>query len=230
MTWARRLNPRLHFAAAIGWAVFAVVTLVALVTANMAAALAEQQARDDAEGQLAELATQVRDAVSMNVETRRSLLQATAAQISASGDRSASAALRTLAAVRIQFPEMRWLGVMDGQGRVMVGTTGVAVGTDLSAAGWFGEGQGRAFAGDRHASVLEGQAPGPALMVAAPLDLGAGPGVLAAELTWGWIEGVVARMQSALSRQRGIELMLADRDGQVLAGPAGWPGGSRRRW
>ena len=44
-----------------------------------------QQARDDAEGQLAELATQVRDAVSMNVETRRSLLQATAAQISASG-------------------------------------------------------------------------------------------------------------------------------------------------
>ena len=57
MTWARRLNPRLHFAAAIGWAVFAVVTLVALVTANMAAALAEQQARDDAEGQLAELAT-----------------------------------------------------------------------------------------------------------------------------------------------------------------------------
>ena len=47
---------------------------------------------------------------------------------------------------------------------------------------------------------------------------------MAAELTWGWIEGVVARMQSALSRQRGIELMLADRDGQVLAGPAGWPG------
>lgn len=227
MAWTQRLNPRLHFAAAIGWAVFAVVTLAAFITANLAASLAERQARDDAEGQLAELATQVRDAVSMNVETRRSLLQATAAQLAAGNDHGPAAALRTLAAVRLQFPEMRWLGLLDAQGRLQVGTPGVAADADFSQAGWFREGQAHAHAGDRQTSLLATPpVSGTALMVAAPLaPEGGAPGpVLAAELAWDWVEGVVARMQAALSKQRGIELMLADRDGRVLAGPAAWRG------
>ncbi len=227
MVWTRRLNPRLHFAAAVGWAVFGVVTLAAFITAGLAAALAEHQARDDAEGQLAELATQVRDAVSMNVETRRSLLQATAAQLAAGSDHGPAATLRTLAAVHLQFPEMRWLGLLDAQGRLQVGTPGVAANANFSQAGWFVEGQGRAHAGDRQPTVLGGASPAhTALMVAAPLQPEArSPGpVLAAELSWAWVESVVARMQAALSKQRGIELMLADRDGRVLAGPTTWVG------
>jgi hypothetical protein len=51
----QRLDPRLHFDSAIGWAVFGVVTLAALVCATwLAAAQVEVRARADAEGLLAE--------------------------------------------------------------------------------------------------------------------------------------------------------------------------------
>jgi len=229
MTLTQRLNPRLHLAAAIGWAVFGVVTLAALVTANFAAALAERQARADAEGQLAELATQVRDAVSMNLETRRSLLQATAAQISASGDHSASAMLRTLAAVRIQFPEMAWLAVADATGHVQVGTPGQGTGGDVSNQTWFREGQVRAFV-ELQAPVARATSAAvtkpSALVAAAPLAPSQGPvgGVIAAELSWSWVEGLVTRMQDALNKHRQLELMVADREGRLLVGPEGWPG------
>lgn len=96
----RQLDPRLHIAAAIGWAVFGVVTLAALIAANLAANQAERRARADAEGLLAEFATQVRDALSMGLETRRSMLQATAAQIASSRDRDPATLHRTLLAAQ----------------------------------------------------------------------------------------------------------------------------------
>ena len=95
---ARRINPRLHLSAAIGWAVFAVVTLAALAAAYLAADEAEGRARADAQALLGEFATQVRDALSLQIEARRALLLATAAQLGSLNDRSASAQLRVLEA------------------------------------------------------------------------------------------------------------------------------------
>ena len=67
LTLARRIDPRLHLSAAIGWAVFAVVTLAALAAATLASAEAEGRARADAQALLGEFATQVRDALSHNL-------------------------------------------------------------------------------------------------------------------------------------------------------------------
>ncbi|MFM2066105.1 MAG: hypothetical protein RLZZ584_1014 [Pseudomonadota bacterium] len=137
MTFVQRLDPRLHLAAAIGWAVVAVVTLAALVTANLAAAQAEQQARADAEGLLAEIATQVRDALSMNLELRRSLLQATAAQIGAAADRSPGAMGRVLDTVHAQYPEFARLVIVNGQGQRVVDTRHIPATGDVLAEPWF---------------------------------------------------------------------------------------------
>jgi signal transduction histidine kinase len=256
MTRWQRLNPRLHLAAAIGWAVFAVVTLAALLSASLAAAQAEQRARADAEGLLAEYATQVRDALSMNLEVRRSLLQATAAQISATTDRSPEAVQRILQAVLGQYPEFTRLSVSDGAGQVRASLPGARATSAQAAAGaasalrvgladqpWFQDARERPVVSDLKA--LPGSAggagtagaagsvrgaliaPGPRVIdIAVPLRLADQDeaGVLAAELDWAWVERLLGRMQDALNEHRPLELMLAARDGTVLAGPPLWRG------
>ncbi len=248
MTPWQRLNPRLHLAAAIGWAVFAVVTAAALVGANLAAAQAEQRARADAQALLVEFATQVRDALSMNIEIRRSLLQATAAQITASNDRSPAALQRILHAVQGQYPEFSHLVVVDGSGRAVAtisasqavdgaglhapGQGGTTTPANLSTVLWFQEGRRSPFVSDLNAMPSAAAArPGAALAprvidMAVPLQIGPGDtaGVLAAEVSWDWVERLLGRMEDAFTAHRPLELLLASRDGTLLAGPPQWLG------
>ena len=233
MSLLRQLNPKLHIAAAIGWAVFLVVTLAALLTADLAATEAEQRARVDAEGLLAEFATQVRDALSMQLETRRSLLQATAAQAVAQSDPSPSAMLRNLEVIHGRFPEFDWLGVVNGDGRVLAGTAGRLVGDNVAASASFQKGRQRPFVGEVGTSLMPGarlpaDKPVQLLMVhmAVPLKLpaGQGDGVMVAHVSWAWVDSVLVKMQSALNARRQVDVMLADRDGTVLSGPSGWLG------
>lgn len=224
-----RLNPRLHLAAAIGWAVFSVVTLAAWLTAGFAAAQAEDRARVDAQVLLAEFATQVRDALSLNLEARRSLLTATAAQMAVAVDRSTPAVARRLEAMQAQFPEFAWLAVADASGHLVVATDGAAAGADVSGRAWFQRGRQAASIGDRPAAAVTAS-PNAAAQAGRLLELGvpledSSPGVvLGAGLAWPWVEQQAQRMQSAFSQSRRLELMLAARDGTVVFGPAAWLG------
>lgn len=222
-----RFDPRLHFAAAIGWAVFAVVTLAALMSATLAAAQAEQRARSDAERLLAEFATQVRDAISMTLESRRALLQATSAQgvLPPVGD---PAALRSvLLATQVRFPEFAWLGAANAGGHVVAETGASGWGADVSQLAWFQRGRAGNFASDPHAlppqtaAEVGPQAAGLLIDMAVPMGDG---GALGAFVQWAWVEQQVTQMQQALSRSRRVELMLVARDGKVLVGPANWLG------
>ena len=120
-----RFDPRLHLTAAIGWAVFAIVALAALAAATLAAEEAERHIRADTEKILTQFANQIRDGLAANLENRRSIVRATAAQIVASNDRGADALRRHLEAVQAQFPEFVWLGVADDAGRVAAATGGI---------------------------------------------------------------------------------------------------------
>jgi signal transduction histidine kinase len=178
---------------------------------------------------LAEYATQVRDAISMSLEMRRSMLQATAAQISASTDDEPAALNRTLLAARSQVPEFTWLGVADGAGRLVAQTGGIAPGADVSALPWFSQGRLRPFVSDQHAEpravpAAPGQDASPdqrLIDAAAPLR---GGGVLAAYLSRDWVDRQLSHMQGALNKNRQVELLLAARDGTVLFGPRHWVG------
>jgi signal transduction histidine kinase len=229
MTPWQRLNPRLHFAAAIGWAVFAVVTLAALGSATWAAAQAEQRARADAERLLAELATQVRDAVSMNLESRRALLQATAAHAGVARAGDAAALRQLLAATQATFAEFSWLGAADANGRVVAETGVGGPGADVATLAWFQQGRQGGFVSDLHAMPRDpdlqpthaAQTQDRLIDIAVPL---AGDGALGAFLSWAWVEQQVARMQQALNRSRQVELLVTARNGTVLIGPAHWMG------
>jgi signal transduction histidine kinase len=59
-----------------------------------------------------------------------------------------------------------------------------------------------------------------------PLQIGPGDeaGVLAAEVSWAWVERLLGRMEDAFTAHRPLELLLASRDGTLLAGPPRWLG------
>lgn len=229
----QRLDPRLHLAAAIGWAVFAIILLAALAGANLAAREAERRARTDTERLLTQFATQIRHALDMNLETRRSILQATAAQIVASHDRGTDALRHHIEAIQVQFPEFVWLGVADEHGRVVAATGGILHGENVSAQPWFQEGRQRSFLGDaRHSPLLENSPPAaltgrsPGFVAAVPISQSSGrmAGVLGARLSWTWIERQQDGLLRGLETDRPLDLLLATADNFVLMGPQNWLG------
>jgi signal transduction histidine kinase len=232
LNWRRRLDPRLHLAAAIGWAVFAVVTLAALVAANMAASEAESRVRADTERLLTQFSTQIRHALVTNLEMRRSIVQVTAAQMVTSGDHDQQALHRHLRAVQAQFPELVWLGVADGHGRVTTATGGIPEQADVSESIWFQQGRTRPFLGLVHSTrPADGVAaravpdqPAQFIALATPLvrKTGPDPEVLAANVSWSWIEQLLTELLQELDTRRQLELLLVADDRTVLVGPRLW--------
>lgn len=227
LTLARRIDPRLHLSAAIGWAVFAVVTLAALAAATLASAEAEGRARADAQALLGEFATQVRDALSLQIEARRALLLATAAQLGSLSDRSPSTQLRVLEAAQLQVPEFSWMGVADDKGRLLVSTEDITLAAQPAPqAPWFELGRRQPVVDDRRALPTADKQGQRLVELAAPLPQGLEPGgvVLVATLPWSWVEAQISRMQQALDNRRQIQVLIASRDGTLLVAPAHWLG------
>lgn len=224
----RRLDPRLHLAAAVGWAVFVVVTLAALLAAGLAAHEAERRVRDDSQRLLTQFALQIDQALTMNLVTRRAIVQATAAQIEASADRSRQALRRHLEAVQAQFPEFAWLGVADAKGRITAATGDVMAGEDAAGRAWFVQGRDRVVvSGVQQAPASEATGlPQRYIDVAVPLAQhpGGPAGVLGARLSWAWFERLQAEQLRALDAHRRLDLLWRAGDGTVLAGPAAWLG------
>jgi signal transduction histidine kinase len=230
----QRLDPRRRLAAAIGWSVFIVVTLTALLAASLAAAEAEDRARADAQGLLAEFANQVRDTLASRLEARLSIVDATAAQIVASNDRGTEALRRHLEALQAQFPEFVWLGVADDRGLVVAASGGTLHGQDVSSLPWFRQARQHTFLGNvRDALLLQtnglaaaGGGPLRVLDAAAPLIQASGQnvGVLGTYLSWAWIERQLVEMLRTADSQRQLDLLLADKEGIVLVGAPNWLG------
>ena len=234
MIWWQRFDPRLHLSAAVGWAVFIVVMLAALLAANLAASDIELRARLSAARLLSQFATQIRHALAMNLTTRRLIVQTTAAQIVASSDRGDEALRRHLEAVQLQFPEFAWLGVADDRGRITAATGAALEGQRVSEQPWFQRGRERAVLSDVHDGLLSNRLlPGAKdgrllrfIDVAVPLTHAAGGnvGVLGAQLSWARIERLQAELLRALDTRRELELLLVAGDGTVLVGPPEWLG------
>lgn len=229
MTLAQQFDPRRHLAAAIGWAVFVVVTLAALMAANLAAIEAAHRIRSDTERLFGQFATQVQQALETNMQTRRSIVQATAAQIVASSDRGTDALRRHLEAVQAQFPEFIWLGVADDRGRIVAATGGQSQGENVASREWFIRGRQHLYLGEVH-TVTDRKDGSHAIVsspterivtVAVPLTRleGHNVGVLVARLSWSWVEKLQADLVQALDSHRQLELLLIGEDGALLTGP-----------
>lgn len=227
MSLFARLDPRRHLSAAIGWASFVIIALASLAAANLVSRAAERAAVSDTERLLAQFATQVGDALETNLRNRLSIVQATAAQIAASGDLPPGAVRRHLEAVQAQFPEFAWLGATDAQGRVVAATGGALEGRSVATEPWFARARSGPFVGESPSAESARAAPSRRVVdAAAPLGNAGGPpsGVIGAHLSWSWIERLQAGLLGDLDTRRQLQLLLADAGGRVVAGPPEWLG------
>lgn len=225
MTLRQRIDPRLHLAAAIGWAVFAVVMLAAVAAANLAATEAGHRAQADTEALLSELATQAQDRMSTQLEVRRLIVQSTAAQIMASNDRGAEALRRHLEAVQAQFKEFVWLGVADERGRIVAATQGLLEGQSASGLAFFRQTGTAAIFGTPHPAPAPGREGTRVIDVGAPLVTAAGVhvGAVGAYLDWSWVQRFRSGLLRVLGERRQLDLLLLASDGTVLTGASPQP-------
>ena len=128
-----------------------------------------------------------------------------------------------------------WIGVTDPAGRVLLSTKHVLEGVDVSARPWFkGALAGRSNVGDLHeakllASILPPSGYGEPMRfvdIAFPYvdDAGKAAGVLGAHLSWAWARSVAQSVVSPAAQKRYIDVLIVDRDGTVLLGPAALQG------
>ena len=232
------VDPRRHLTAALGWAMFVVVVLAALIAANLAAGAAERRVRADAEQLLAQFAQQAQRTLASALATRVSMLTVTASQIAASGDRSPQALRRHVRAIAQGFSEFVWLGVTDAEGGIVAAAGRVPENAAASAHLWLDSARHGPWLGDVHAAGAPARA-GPGaeeagvdhvIDAAAPLLTADGTrhGVVGAYLAWNWIEGLQAELERSFTTHRPVELWLAASDGTILSGPPAWRGRSLR--
>jgi signal transduction histidine kinase len=136
--------------------------------------------------------------------------------------------------VRVQFPEFERLVVADAHGSIVAMAGAAAPDTHVSATAWFTQGRLKPYVSDmpviasisQSASADAKVADPRWIEIAVPLSPATGRdgGALAAFVKWSWVEHALSRIEEALSRHRRLELMLAARDGTVLAGPPAWSG------
>ncbi|MEZ5607643.1 MAG: histidine kinase [Burkholderiaceae bacterium] len=213
----QRLDPRRHIAAAVGWAVFVLVTVGALVAAELAASTAEREMRADTQARLGQAAGQAADALVARVQVLLSALQASAAQWPSDGAAASSWAERLQALQRAQ-PVLGWIGLRDAQGRLLAATGGL----DAAPPGAL---QGHLEQALRAPQLILHRAHAAdeddALVLTVPLaGAGAPPaGVLVAQLPWLWLQAELDARLRALAGGAPLQLLLLDAQGRLLAGP-----------
>lgn len=128
-------------------------------------------------------------------------------------------------------PQYAWIGVADAAGRVEAATHGLLIGVSVAERPWFKAALQGPFVGDVHlakllASLLPGLPDGEPLRFidfAAPLhdEQGRVIGVLGAHGSWDWAREVIASLRSERVRERGVQVFILDRQGEVVHHPAG---------
>ncbi|MBS0402071.1 MAG: hypothetical protein JSS18_06200 [Proteobacteria bacterium] len=221
---AQRLDPRRHIAAAVGWAVFVLVVVGALVAAELAAGTAERQVRADTQARLGQTAGQAADALAARVQVLLAALQASAAQWQLDGAGAPDWAARLQALQRAQ-PVLGWIGLRDAQGQLLAATDAADAAAPAALQGHMAQAL-RA----PQLIVQRARAAGAddALVLSVPLAAAGAPpaGVLVAQLPWLWLQAELDARLRALAGGAPLQLLLLDAQDRLLAGPPEVPEGA----
>ena len=210
------LDPRRHIAAAVGWAVFVLMTAGALILGELAAGAAERDMRADTQARLVQTAGQTADALLAQVEVLLAAMQATTAQWPQGGAAATNLDERLRALQRAQ-PALGWIGLQDANGALVAATDGTAAPVALPR-----ELQQALRAPRVILHRARAAAGTDALVLAVPLAGADQPpaGVLVAQLPWLWLQAELDARLRAMAGAASMQLLLLDPAGRVLAGPA----------
>lgn len=146
--------------------------------------------------------------------------------------RSPESVRRVLDRMQASFPQFAWIGLADMHGTVQAATGDLLRGHDVSARPWFKAAQTAPFVGDVHPALLlekllpKQQEPWRFVDIALPLADADGHvvRVLGAHLSWDWARGMRRTLNEAGPDMHEVQVLVVDKKGVVLLGPAGEEG------
>jgi len=188
-----------------------------------------EELRKSTSRNLQEVAVQLRDKIEIDLHERYSDLSIAAAITSQTmeGDQSVSVP-SILNALQESFPSYAWIGLVSPEGTVITSTGNLLQGVDVSERPWFREASKGPYLGDAHpALLLESKLDNPSstplrfVDIAVPLYAEDGnlQGVLGAHLYLDWVASIGQSLLAPLQERLRAELIVADRDGNILIGP-----------
>lgn len=136
---------------------------------------------------------------------------------------------RALDQVQVGFDHFAWLGVTDGQGKVLAAAGGLLDGVDVSKRPWWqGAKGGQPFVGDVHAALLlekllpRQNEPWRFVDFAIPLldSRGQLQGVFGVHLSWGWARQIKSELIDATMASHQADALVLGKDGVVILGPS----------
>lgn len=219
MSFFQRIDPRRSLAAAIGWWIIVLSACLALAAnawlrSFIRATLLEQHSqRLETAGEhvVAELETAM--------QLRLQSVTVVATMLSDDVQQSDVQRLRrSLEAVRHEVPDLIWMAVTDADGTVVAATDDSVVGSNVFQYAWASQGLDVAW-------IEEALSPTDHfLKLTAPVRNAAGAivGVVAAQLSWRWVQTMAKGIEASPG-----EWLLIGRDGVVRTGPARLVG---QRW
>lgn len=142
------------------------------------------------------------------------------------GDLASNAVRDSLERRKKAHDEYAWLGVTDINGKIVQATGGLLINQQVDQRPWFKAALAGPYTGDVHEAVLlakflSGSTEGEPLRFvdfSAPIhdEKGQLRGVLGSHVLWSWVTQTVNAALPEQAGQRGIEILIADRSGNIL--------------
>lgn len=221
-----RFNPRHHLSAAIGWLVFALALTLAVAASFWVGKVVRATFVDQHAQRLASVADHVASELNIALTLRLQSVSLAAAMLAEDlAERKTDRLNRVLGDVRRNFPDFLWIGAAYPDGQVIAATDADVLGRNVHDYAWFAQGllvawieEGVDFNTPEYARTGRGQH---FLNLTAPVRSGQGAamGVVAARLSWAWLEQLAGEIGRGLGPDSREQWLLIDRNNVVRIGP-----------
>jgi signal transduction histidine kinase len=235
---ARYLDPRRSLAAAIGWLAFALSIGLVLVASVWVDDIVRTNLLDLRGRQVDRTADRIAAGLNLNLALRLQSVRALAAMLATDlHDENQPALRKILRNLQRASPEFAWIGVANGQGRILAATNGLAEGASVADRSWFKLGLKGPRVGDVRLAptaaklppgATDGAPESSADLIAPAIDAkGDTVGVIGTQLSRRSLLDLAGILGQEARGLTGAEALLLGQDGTILIGPESLQG---KRW
>ncbi|MDE2598161.1 MAG: hypothetical protein KGL40_00915 [Rhodocyclaceae bacterium] len=230
-SFLHRIDPRQSLSTALGWLVFGLALVLAVVAAAWVGQIVRSNLLQQYSLRLASAADHIASELNLALAQRLQSVSISAAMLSDDVRRNERGSMqRVLSNVQASFPDFVWIAAADADGQIIAATDPDVIGNNVYQYAWFAQGfivswieegvsfNNEEYKGDDHEAEMHGKR---FLKLTAPIRSSSGAvlGVVAARLSWDWVLQMVRDINKGMSDVSREEWLLIDRDDIVRIGP-----------
>jgi len=217
------IDPRRSTATAVGWMVACLALTLSLLVGIVAGGLV----RDALLEQRRERATAAAEEWSSGLESvlssRRQVVRSAAAMVTSTAQAGDVHLLDSvLVDLRAEYPEFRWLGIVDARGSMLAATSSDVAEQSVADSAWYQQGLKDAWSGWIDQPAKAELAAQHFISMAAPIrnEQGVTIGVVGAQLDFSWFQDAAVQLARAIPMmQRDGSALVVNAVGQVVVSP-----------